>query len=131
MSKAWLNIRELTDVIAGYHGLPRQHDGIVIDRVHARIIALKIAEAPLKKGGDKCDEAQLSTQAALRMILQCLPDSPFKDTATRIIGGAVQILDDQELMISQLNDEIEDIQRLAHWSRLSEKEKDEAIKNAT
>ena len=75
-------------------------------------------------------EVRLSTQAGLKMILQCLPNSPFKDTATRIIGEAVQMLDDQELMISQLNGEIEDMQCLAHWNSLSEKDKEEAIKKA-
>ena len=73
---------------------------------------------------------RLSPQAGLKMILQCLPESPFKDTATRVIGEAVQMIDDQELMISQLNSEIEDMQQGFHWNRLSEKEKDDAIKKA-
>ena len=75
-------------------------------------------------------EVRLSTQAGLKMALQCLPSSPFKYTATRIIGEAVQMLDDQELMISQLNGEIEDMQRLEHWNGLSEEGKNEAIKKA-
>ena len=75
-------------------------------------------------------EVRLSTQAGLKMILQCLPSSQFKDTAARIIGDAVQMLDDQEMMISQLNGEIEDMQRLEHWNGLSEEGKNEAIKKA-
>lgn len=51
-------------------------------------------------------EVRLSTQAGLKIILQCLPESPFKDTASRIIGEAVAKLDEQEDLIVDLNKKV-------------------------
>lgn len=41
-------------------------------------------------------DVRLSTQTGLKMILQCLPESPFKETASRIIGDAVAKIDAQD-----------------------------------
>lgn len=51
-------------------------------------------------------EVRLSTQMGLKMILQCLPESPFRDTASRIIGEAVAKLDEQEDLIVDLNKKV-------------------------
>jgi len=44
-------------------------------------------------------EVRLSTQMGLKMILQCLPESPFKDTASRIICDAVAKIDAQNNLL--------------------------------
>ena len=74
-------------------------------------------------------EVRLSTQAGLKMILQCLPESPFRDTASRIIGEAVAKLDEQEDLIVDLSKKVEELEGCA-WNSLSEAQKDEAIRMA-
>jgi len=49
----------------------------------------------------------------LKMILQCLPESPFKDTASQIIGEAVAKLDEQEKDIIEYKDMRRGVKRLA------------------
>lgn len=44
-------------------------------------------------------EVRLSTQMGLKMILQCLPESPFRDTASQIIVEAVVKIDAQNALI--------------------------------
>lgn len=71
-------------------------------------------------------EVRLSTQAGLKMILQCLPESPFRDTASQIIGEAVAKLDEQEDLIVDLNKKVEELEGCA-WNSLSEAQKDKAL----
>ena len=54
MSEVWLDSRlsicELTDVISGHHSVPKNWNvGVTIDRIHARLIAMKIANASREK----------------------------------------------------------------------------------
>lgn len=61
-------------------------------------------------------EVRLSTQAGLKMILQCLPESPFKNTASRVIGEAVAKLDAQEKLIVTSNNVAQELAWLSFGS---------------
>lgn len=81
--------------------------------------------------------SKISTQAGLKMILQCLPESPFKEAAKIILSEAVEKLDqldhfvDANKMVCICRASGQETQGYAGWNNLSEQEKDHVLRMST
>lgn len=51
------------------------------------------------------NQERMTPEGALRLIVKCLPESPFKETANRVVEEAVHLIGEQEKRISFLVEE--------------------------